>query len=99
MIWFFLGYVAFSVSTWVLLFDEYETLVRGWQQTNFSFHERLRLAMLLPGLPLVLILILAINAKEWRSYGVMVRNFSKSADDHWSIIIDGSKADYEKDAA
>ncbi|WP_107341914.1 hypothetical protein [Agrobacterium pusense] len=99
VLWFFAGYLLFNVFVWVLLFDEYDTLVRGWQQTNFSFHERLRLAALLPGLPLVLLLALAINARQWRTSGSMIRNFAECAKDHVAIILTGSKADYVKPAA
>lgn len=98
ILWALLWYLMFNIFVWFLLFDEYDSLVHGFQQTNFSAHERVRLAVLLPGLPLVLILVVAFNAREWRRSGVIVRNFAKSSEAHWAIIIDGSKPDYEKDA-
>ena len=99
MLWVAGWYLLFNVVVWFLLFDEYETMVRGFQQTNFNIHERTRLAALLPGLPLILLLALAINARQWRTSGSMIRNFADCAKDHVAIILTGSKADYGKPAA
>lgn len=99
LVYIVLGFLLLNAFVWFLLFDEYDTQVRGWQQTNFTVHERTRLAVLLPGLPLLLLLVLIVNARQWRKHGAMLRNFADATKDHWSIIRTGSKAGYEKTAA